>query len=564
MVGVEACRVVDQTARELRSLARIGLTVLIISLAGYILWPALLRLPQMDENLFIYEGWITALGKVPYRDFFEFIGPLTFWLTALVIKLGGLSIAALRIESLFLLVASALFTWKIGARYLPHPWLIWLCVFLWFVLIPGRLQVQHHLISSFFGLWSVSRLFDGISKEPERLLDSRAIPETALLLSLTLLTTQSLGGLLLGAIALFLIAYGRLGLQLSWRALAQKLIRNLALPIVLPIGAVMFYFGSQGALDDYIYSTVTWLWEGGYAKLTSHHYLGEGFLKLFIIDIWQQVLMLMLGWLPVLGLLWGAETLIRQAIQLKASTGFALEESPNPAPQKFWRLLLLWAGAAAFFAGTFSFPTSVLIAAHGWLPYLLAIMAIYNSGLRHRPRWLMTLLVLSGIWFAGLLWMQIQVARFMHESEERLISYGTVEKELFSPSYYSATDTKIINAITYWIHTHTPEDQPLYAYNISPEFYFLTNRHNPTRYQYIMHLYNTPAQLEEAGRSLGKALPPFVLYDQIDRQFFTKDYRFQPYWGTDYRIQPVERVIQQHYRLKRDFGTLQLYERTRS
>ena len=53
--------------------------VVLVGLAAFILWPYFAKMTTPDESTFIYEGLLTSRGAVPYRDFFDFVFPGTFY-----------------------------------------------------------------------------------------------------------------------------------------------------------------------------------------------------------------------------------------------------------------------------------------------------------------------------------------------------------------------------------------------------------------------------------------------------------------------------------------------------
>ena len=67
-------------------------------LAGLWLWWMIDRrfLLTFDEGIFVDGSRRILSGQVPYRDFFILMGPGTFWLQALALRLFGMTLAASR------------------------------------------------------------------------------------------------------------------------------------------------------------------------------------------------------------------------------------------------------------------------------------------------------------------------------------------------------------------------------------------------------------------------------------------------------------------------------------
>src|SRR5580693_8100767 len=75
----------------------IGATAVFV-LAGLWLWWIIDRrfLLTFDEGIFVDGSRRILSGQVPYRDFFILMGPGTFWLQALALRVFGMTLAASR------------------------------------------------------------------------------------------------------------------------------------------------------------------------------------------------------------------------------------------------------------------------------------------------------------------------------------------------------------------------------------------------------------------------------------------------------------------------------------
>jgi hypothetical protein len=315
------------------------------------------------------------------------------------------------------------------------------------------------------------------------------------------------------------------------------------MPMTLTIGWLM----SIGALNAFFYSTFWWLIEGTYQKTTDSWYFRDGFRKIAGDDWPQKITLLLQGMLPILGLLWPLDIFYRiqkQKMRYRASD---------------WQLLLLWISSIAFMVPIFSYPSSLMIAQHAWLPYLLAttiLFTLFKKSVRLENVAIGLVLIL--LFIHGV--RQVQGASAMIKSR-KLISYGTVERELFPPAGSMDEVTTMYRTLTYWIHEHSPPGEELFAYNLAPELYLLADRQNPTRYNYLLAVYNTPQQIQEAADSLHKKQPKFIVYNHLDWYFFTRDFRFAKFRNYDYHLKPIEHVLEQHYNLVTKAGAIWLYER---
>jgi hypothetical protein len=54
-----------------------------------------------DEGIYLEGGRRVALGEQPYRDFFAFTGPLTFWIQGILARASGMSLAIMQVPAVF-------------------------------------------------------------------------------------------------------------------------------------------------------------------------------------------------------------------------------------------------------------------------------------------------------------------------------------------------------------------------------------------------------------------------------------------------------------------------------
>lgn len=507
----------------------------ILVLAGFILWPNLLRVPLDDENLHIYEGFLTAEGRLPYRDFFNFIWPGTHVLVATVVKAAGPSLFALRMTALGALLLSGGLTLSMGRRFLPMPWLVWLGLFLWFAHMPRNMQVQHHLFSAAMAMVAVYGLFRYL-ETPKR----KWLVLAGVFTGLAPCFTQSLGGLCGVSLLAFLLLYSRQ----TGRPGLKRISVFFMLPAVLPLLAMAGFFAAQGALGEFWYATVLWLFDGGYRETTDTWYFGEGFAKLWMLPPAQKVLYGLIGFLPVAGLLWATDCLIRYRRRMKV---------------RHWQIALLLASGLGFFLSAFTYPNSMIITYHGWVLYLLAAVFLFNW-LRCWRKAMVAFFAVSAVLGLMLTWRQVERAIRM-DASGRVLSFGTVEPVLYPAAGTPPGLAKATSALVAYIHQETAPGDRIFVYNLAPEYYILTDRHNPTRYQYLLSLYNTPAQISEATEDVIRAKPAFILYNHLDELYFRHDIRFSRFREHDFRLRKLEDFIRRHYHPVIDSAQLSLYER---
>src|ERR1700735_3053727 len=96
-------------------------------LAGLGLWWVGSRrfLLTFDEGIFVDGSRRILDGQVPYRDFFILMGPGTFWLQALALRIFGMTLAASRAVMILDLATLAACVFWLIARRLSMGYAAW-------------------------------------------------------------------------------------------------------------------------------------------------------------------------------------------------------------------------------------------------------------------------------------------------------------------------------------------------------------------------------------------------------------------------------------------------------
>src|SRR5580700_2546865 len=104
----------------------IGATAVFV-LAGLWLWWMIDRrfLLTFDEGIFVDGSRRILSGQVPYRDFFILMGPGTFWLQALALRVFGITLAASRAVLLLDLAILATCVFWLVSRQLSVAYAAW-------------------------------------------------------------------------------------------------------------------------------------------------------------------------------------------------------------------------------------------------------------------------------------------------------------------------------------------------------------------------------------------------------------------------------------------------------
>lgn len=101
-----------------------------------------------DEFTNMSQALRVMRGEVMYRDFFELIAPLSFWLLALVYKLFGASLAVTNIFQALIVALTAWQTRALARQLGVGPWVSWLPAFILVMgLYPHWPGYSHHWVA---------------------------------------------------------------------------------------------------------------------------------------------------------------------------------------------------------------------------------------------------------------------------------------------------------------------------------------------------------------------------------------------------------------------------------
>jgi len=476
---------------------------------------------------------LIAHGQWPYRDFFEFIWPGALLLGALVIKLTGFSVLAIRMTITLLMLSAIWAIDDLAKRFLHLPWRLLLLALLLFGIVSPFPFFSHHVLSAVFSIWALWHIARFIRHQSHRNLCF-----SGLLSGLAAITTQSLGGLLVVALGITVLASAQ---TRTWKNgmlfLASALLPLLTMAITLLACGVWPFFWRD---------TITWLAQGHYADTSVWGYFSTapiefvktGFIPKphhVLIPIWPQVpqavQLLLLAWLPVLGTLWGWETVFRHR---------ACRSHPAYAV-----LLSLTLVSTASLLATCSYSTSYHIATNAWPGDLLCAMALSRCAKRW-PQCRLAVLFLPLLLLYNTLYTGWQNYQLFNQKENWLASYGTVEKSFLADM--PRNRTLEYSLVTEAIRQYTGQQSPVFIFNVSPEFYFLADRANPTRYVVIYPVYISTDQENEIIRSLETTKTPLLVDDGKAAPMVHYDARFRRYHHNPPHLGPLEDYIHKHYK----------------
>lgn len=438
-----------------------------------------------DEGTLDYGALRVVQGQVFARDFFEVIGPGTFYWLALFFKVFGISFLATRICLFVTSIGTAglmyFLSRRICGRYQALP-----CILLAATYFGGLWPaISHHQDSNFFALMGVACITVWQENDSKWFLAAGG-----LLAGLTTFFLQPKGILLMAAFVAFIFIR---------RRLHADLLSSLGLltgSYTSIVGIVLLYFGWRHALHDLIYANVTWP-SKHYGTVNSVPY-AHGLL----LNYWNH-------WVSVRGTFPGvvaiAIVMIAPIIYVAALPVLI----PLLGARYRWDLQqpqvqLLWlAGIAIWLSELHRTDMTHLIFGS---PLLMILSIHFLTAYTGRiARAALQLLTISTVCLAGF----------------NLL--------ILAAAHPVATKIGSIRMFSNW-RAHTlvesiiPPGETVFAYPYCPSFYFLHGFVNPTRFSIMTYNYNTSDQFEEVIHILDRNRVKFVIWDtdfqQVEAQVF--------------------------------------------
>lgn len=203
----------------------------------------------MDEGTVLYDSFRITCGEVMYRDFFQFQGPVFYYIHAGLFAVTGPSIGGARALNLFVTALTATFIALIVARILgPLAGAVAAAVHAC-LLVPMYPYAYPHWLAETFAFAGIYLLATS-SYCPRREL------ACGVCLGLSAATIQSLGLPILAACMILLAIPG-----IARRSLKETCVRPLRVfgGALLSISPFILYLGIVGALDQMWYAMVEWV-----------------------------------------------------------------------------------------------------------------------------------------------------------------------------------------------------------------------------------------------------------------------------------------------------------------
>ncbi len=468
-------------------------------------------LPVGDEGTLIYDAVRVTQGQVPYRDFFEVMGPGTFYWAALFFKLFGITWLATRIALMVTSIASAFLifflTRRLRTRFDTLP-----AIFLLAVLFGHAWpSISHHGDSNLLALLSFAAFVVWIDKRWPALLVA-----TGSLAALTTCVLQPKGILLFLAFLMLLVVLCRK--EMGFASYVALLVTG----YIAIIACVLLFFWTAGGLHDYVYANFVWPLTR-YSDVNSVPYgLGidefywKSWIQSFSAAISPAVAYIVAGILIIPFLIVAALPVILPTIAL------------CNRPRAFSRELLpYWiAGWALWLSEIHRKDITHLVYGS---PLLIILLICLLSQLRRPFAW--TAIKVTAVSAIALAAFNVCLTLTAHVKTET----ARGELQMFKK-----------DPILGFLNTHVKPGDELFVYTYSPIYYFLSGANNPTRYSILMYQINTNAQFLEATHSLEASTVRYVIWDNL---VDSKNFRtfFPDYHPPPKAERALEKYIDQNF-----------------
>jgi hypothetical protein len=491
-------------------------------------WAALYILPLIrlylvgtDEGTLDYGAVRVFHGQVFSRDFFEVMGPGTFYWLAGFFKLFGISFLATRICLFVSSMGSGLLLYFLSRRVCAtHQMLP--AIILGGTIFPGLWPAtSHHIDSSLFALLSVACIVLWSGRRGNILLFS--------------------AGTLAGITTTFLQPKGLfvfLGFMVWLTILSRRRMASISSLGVVAfgyfsvVGLAVLYFWSKGALASLVFANFTWPSQH-YGTVNSVHYahgLFSNYFKVWFINEpgfrWTLALAVFII-IPFLFV-----TLL-PGLLLAVGARFRWDlENPD--------ILLFWLCGIGIWLSelhrmdiprlVFGSPLLIILCIHFLTQYKSAIASLS-----------LQMLAISGVCLTSFNVICSTLAA--HTISTRV---GTVRMLKEAP-------------VIAYLDQHVAPSDEIFAYPYCPRYYFLTSTNNPTPYSILVYNYNTPSQFQDVVRVLDQRKVKYVIWDSN----FAKG-TADAFPGAN-RPPPgglvVEPYLESHYKLAQVVGGIRIMER---
>jgi 4-amino-4-deoxy-L-arabinose transferase-like glycosyltransferase len=444
-----------------------------------------------DEGITL-QGAIRILGgELPYRDFFSFYTPGTYYIHAAVFRIFGTSLLAARMT---LVVYSALYgflTYLLARRVCSRSASLLAAGLVTLISLPARFAVVHNWDSTTAAL---AALYCAVW-----LLETSAAPWAflcGLFAGTTLMIEQSKGaGLLLGLTIS--------GILLVWMDRQRWKLRHLVfflIGVAMPCLLVIGYFARQHALSPMLaawawpfqhYSAVNKLpygfliWNPGLREV-----LRSGSLSVRVVTLISVSPMILIACLPLLVVaLWFA-VLVRVLLKKSERTPLVAFIVLTGSVVSSSLLAMVATGRPDFFRLIYLTPL-----------FFPLVPMLFDS----RLVWMPSLAKLQPV-LAVLLLISFSLC-------DLVVTWSARQHVSTVISRRGIIHSNEVEELLPYMQAHIAPGARILIYPYMPNYYFLTGTYSATRFEYLQVAMHTRAQFEAAITEVRRDKTPVVIFD---------------------------------------------------
>ena len=503
-----------------------------LSATGLFLW-LFLRVQWRigDEGSIVYGALRVTQGAIPYRDFFEVMGPGSFYWLGLWFKAFGTSWLTSRVALLATGIVSASAIHYAATRHCLGKRAAFPAVLYTLVTLPLWPGTSHHFDSN---MWVLLAFAVSVSPYQNR----KASALIGMLAGFSSTIMPQKGVLLLAALCIArLIAGAR---SREWKPAVTHILWMVG-PFLFVGAAVALFFWSHDALFDLVYANLIW-------PATRYHSVNvvpyAHNLRALALDRFVPVFASVVPW-PMAGLFGAVTTIPFIFIAILPFVAVALllfgaAAAKQRATRNTVLPLIYWCAGFALFAAE----------CHRSDMFHL----IYGSPI------LLTAVILTLERTDGLL--AVTIRRTLVSCVVLLAAVLVLVGSM--PATAMETRSGAIHRFGQdealdFLHENVSTGEQVFVYPYYPMYYFLANVRNPTRYSILMYHINTPEQFDEVIRDLEAGQVRYVLWDTLVAGANLTRW-FPGYQDPPYDEQLLERYLDNHYTVigvKNGFRVLQ-------
>ena len=479
---------------------------------------------EPDEGILLQGGQRILDGQIPYRDFFSFYTPGSFYLLAVVLRVFGDSFVVARMSLAITGAACSVLTYLLARRVCSHSFSVFAAALATIAGVAYRFLVLHNWYSTLLAclaLYSAVRLL-----ESHRSSWAFAIGSFC---SLTAMFEQSKGagtflGLGLGFAGLWIIRERRL--------LGKSGLTGLTLGFLWPLLLVFAYFGERHSLrimvDD-------WLWP--IRHYTSANHVPYGYQN-WSDDARDLIFHSGPAWARVVK-------------TIAVSPGFLVPTLPlvTVGMLVYW-LIQGYRGRAPLEASQY------YVVIGSTLSGLLVSIVVVRADIIH-------FMYLAPLWYVPLAWI-LDARAFRVATLQSLrpylvmliaIAFGFMSLAILIAAtgahnrvvtrrgvITTAEDDTVIG----YVQGHTAPGEKLLIYPYLPLYYYLTGTRSPARLDYFQPGMNTPEQAQEIVASLRLRDVKTVVFEPAFGEKVGTSWPGTPLWGM--ASDPVGDYLARNYR----------------